>query len=281
MNPDLTDLQLISLGIAVAIATTFITVLILMLVYAEEIRRHLQRLGILRRRRVPRTDFTDTPFPIHYVVPRFERRRPTIRTDLASISTTTTTRSLHRRAITIWDPSSDEYFSSREDLPTRNDTGETGAGCQSPTPWLEDPGTSAWHIRGAQDRDPWGDAMHANPNNNPDYPSGTWNPGDRERAIAQNAENEPVFATNNVYIEDEHIDASPPYFTREALAIPRARAGLHSPSYSRTDPFAALRRNYIPFPTTRRNQIPPVPYRQWPDKSDTSDSSDEPDQEHS
>ncbi len=42
MNPDLTNLQLISLGIAVAIATTFTTILILMLVYAEEIHRHLQ-----------------------------------------------------------------------------------------------------------------------------------------------------------------------------------------------------------------------------------------------
>ncbi len=47
MSPNLTDLQLISLGIAVAIATTFTTVLILTLVYAEEIRRHLQRLGLL------------------------------------------------------------------------------------------------------------------------------------------------------------------------------------------------------------------------------------------
>ncbi len=42
MNPDLTDLQLISLGIAIAIATTFTTILILTLVYAEEIHRHLQ-----------------------------------------------------------------------------------------------------------------------------------------------------------------------------------------------------------------------------------------------
>ncbi len=57
MSPDLTSLQLISLGIAIAIATTFTTVLILTLVYTEEIHRHLQRLGLLRGRRVPRTDF--------------------------------------------------------------------------------------------------------------------------------------------------------------------------------------------------------------------------------
>ncbi len=73
MSPDLTDLQLISLGIAVAIATTFTTILILTLVYAEEICRHLQRLGLLQGRRNPRTDFRTAPFPVHYVVPQFER----------------------------------------------------------------------------------------------------------------------------------------------------------------------------------------------------------------
>ncbi len=74
MSPDLTDLQLISLGIAIAIATTFTTVLILTLVYAEEIHRHLQRLGLLQGGRVPRTDFRTAPFPAHYVVPRFEQQ---------------------------------------------------------------------------------------------------------------------------------------------------------------------------------------------------------------
>ncbi len=74
MTPDLTDLQLISLGIAIAIATTFTTILILTLIYAEEIHRHLQRLGLLRRRRIPRTDFGTAPFPSHYVVPRFKQR---------------------------------------------------------------------------------------------------------------------------------------------------------------------------------------------------------------
>ncbi len=76
MSPDLTDLQLISLGVAIAIATTFTTVLILTLVYAEEIRRHLQRLRLLRGRRVPRTNWGNAPFPAHYVVPRLEQRRP-------------------------------------------------------------------------------------------------------------------------------------------------------------------------------------------------------------
>ncbi len=286
MSPDLTDLQLISLGIAIAIATTFTTVLILTLVYAEEICRHLQRLGLLQGRRIPRTDWGTAPFPAHYVVPQFERRRPTIRTDLASMSTTTTTCSLHRRMFTIWSSSSDKYYSSQEELPTHHDT--TGIDRRHPgeldnhrslTPAIEDPGTLEWHIWGAQNHDPWGNATHASPDNDPDYPAGTWNPGDREHALAQNAWDEPVFAANNVYIEDEQIDASPPYFTWEALAIPRTRTGPHSPSYSVTDPFAALRRNYIPFSTVRRNRIPPVPYGQWPDESDTSDSSNEPTQE--
>ncbi len=112
-----------------------------------------------------------------------------------------------------------------------------------PNPWLEDPGTSAWHIRGAQTADPWGNATPANADHDPDYPAGSWNPGDREQALMQNAWDEPVFATDNIYIEDKHIDASPPYFTREALAAPRARNEYHSPSYSLTDPFAALRRS--------------------------------------
>ncbi len=276
MNPDLTDLQLISLGIAIAIATTFTTILILTLVYAEEIRRHLQRLGLLRGRRIPRTDFRNAPFPTHYVIPQFERRRPTICTDLASVSTMTTTCSLHRRMIMIRDTSSDEYLSSREDFPTRHDTEEPDRR-HSPTPEPEDPGTSAWHIRDAQAADPWGEAMPADADSDPDYPTGTWNPGDRERALAQIEWDLPVPVLDNDDLQPKQIDASPPYFTGEALAIPRARNGLHSPAYDVRDPFAALRRNYIPFPTVRRNRIPPVPFGQWPDESDSSDSSDESD----
>ncbi len=117
MNPDLTSLQLISLGIAVAIATTFTTILILTLAYAEEIRRHLQRLGLLRGRRIPRTNFRTAPFPAHYVVPWFERRQPTLQVDLASAHATTNTCTIHRRTVTIRSTSSDEYFSSQENLP--------------------------------------------------------------------------------------------------------------------------------------------------------------------
>ncbi len=113
----------------------------------------------------------------------------------------------------------------------------------------------------------------------PELPAGSWEPGDRERAAAQNEQEapDPIFALDNVYVEDEHIDASPPYVTRGALAAPRSRTGLHSPTYSRTDPFATLRRNYVPFPSSGRRYVPPVPFGQWPDESDTSDSSDESD----
>ncbi len=279
MSPDLTNLQLISLGITIAIATTFTTVLILTLVYAEEIRRHLQRLGFLCGRRIPRTNWGNAPFPAHYVIPRFEQRRPILRArNVASISTMTTTRSLHRRTVTLRDPSSDgEYYSSREELPTTNDTRELDEH-HSPTPWLEDPGTSEWHIRGAQAADPWGGAASSDANNNPEYPAGSWEPGDRERAIAQNEQDAPgPFARDNVYIEDEHVNASPRYFVAEALLAPRARTTPRSPHYNRADPFAALRRNSIPFPTEGRHYIPPVPYGQWPDESDSSDSSTESD----
>ncbi len=284
MSPNLTNIQLISIGIAIAIATTFITVLILTLIYAEEIHRHLQRLGPLQRRRVPRTNFRDAPFPAHYVVPRFERRRPTIRTDLASVSTTTTTCSLHRRTFTIWSTPSDEHLSSREELPTQHNNeeldGRHSGGFDDrhpPAPKPEDPGTSEWHIRADQAHDPWGKAANADATNDPDYPVGTWNAGDRERALAQLEWDQPVPVLDNDDLQPEQINASPPYFARGALAILRARNGLHLPTYSCTDPFAALRRNYIPFPTERRNRIPAVPFGQWPNESDASDSSDESD----
>ncbi len=107
--------------------------------------------------------------------------------------------------------------------------------------------------------------------------AGSWEPGDRERAAAQNEQEapDPIFALDNVYVEDEHIDASPPYFIRAALAVPRSRTGLHLPNYDRHDPFTALRRNSIPFPTQGRRYVPPVPFGQWPDESDASDSSTE------
>ncbi len=299
MTPDLTNIQLISIGIAIAIATTATTAILLTLAYAEEIRRYLRRIGFLHVRRIPRTNRGNTPFPAHYVVPRFEQRRPIIRaTDVASISTTTTTRSLHRQTITIRTPSSDgEYYLSREELPSHHDTeldrlrsGEFDIS-HSPTPVIEDrprswewdqpedPGTSEWHIRAATTaRDPWGEAAHAAATPDPAYPSGAWNPGDRERALAQNEQDAPgPFARDNVYVEDEQIDASLGYFIQEALTAPRARVGVRSPHYDRNDPFAPLRRNSIPFPTERRRYVPPVPYGQWPDESDSSDSSTESD----
>ncbi len=199
--------------------------------------------------------------------------------DLASVSTTTTTRSLHRRTVTIRSASSDEYHTSQEDLPTNHDTRELDE-CRLPNPEPEDPGTSTWHIRAAQEAaDPWGDAAPSNAANDPEYPTGAWAPGDRERALLQNKQQapDPLFTLDNVYIKDEHIDASPPYFTRAALAAPRSRAGPHSPHYSRADPFATLRQNSVPFPAERRRYILPVPFGQWPDESDTSDSSDESD----
>ncbi len=106
---------------------------------------------------------------------------------------------------------------------------------------------------------------------------GSWNPRDRERALAQIEWDSPVPVLDNNNLQPEQIDASPPYFAREALAIPRMRMGFHSPTYNVRDPFATLRRNTIPFPTVRRNRVPPVPFGQWPDEPDTSDSSDEPD----
>ncbi len=121
--------------------------------------------------------------------------------------------------------------------------------------------------------------MHVNIHNDPDYLTGSWNPGDRERALAQIEWDQPISVLDDDDLQPKQIDASPPYFAREALAIPRTQFGYHSPAYDvrAPDPFATLRQNTIPFPTTRRNQVPPVPFGQWSDKSDTSDSSDESD----
>ncbi len=114
-----------------------------------------------------------------------------------------------------------------------------------------------------------------------DYPSGSWNPGDRERALKQIEWDQPIPVLDNDDVPDEQIDASLPYFAREALAISRAQFGHHSPPYDVhvPDPFATLWRNTIPFPTMRRNRILPVPFGQWPDESDSSDSSTESDRE--
>ncbi len=203
-----------------------------------------------------------------------------IRADLASARPMTNTRSIHRRTVTIRSTSSDEYFSSREDLSRNNTPGTSSVVRRSPAPEPIDPGTSAWHIQSAQATDPWGEATNASTSNDPNYPVGSWNPGDRERALAQIKWDLPVPVLENDNLSIKQIDALPPYFAREALAIPRAQFGYHSPAYDTRapDPFATLRRNTIPFPTTRRNQIPPVPFGQWPDKSDTSDSSSESDQ---
>ncbi len=280
MSPDLTDLQLISLGIAIAIATTFTTVLIL----TPRIRRGDSQTpattGIPSRKKDP---LKPTGAPPHF--------HPTMSSPTLSsneqLSEPQTWHPLAQRPQPVpftgeWSqfrlPPPDEYYSSQEELSPDHDTRELD-GCHSPTPWPEDPGTLAWHIRAAEDAaDPWGDAAPSNATNDPDYPTGSWEPGDRERAAAQNEQDAPSpFARDNVYIEDKHIDASPSYITRRALAAPRSRTGPHSPTYNRTDPFAALRRNYIPFSPTGRRYVPPVPFGQWPDESNTSDSSDESD----
>ncbi len=114
-------------------------------------------------------------------------------------------------------------------------------------------GTSVWHIWSTQTADPWGEIAHAGADNDPNYPAGSWNSGDRERALAQIEWDQPILILDNDDLDPSQIDASPPYFAREALAIPRAQFGHHSPTYNANDPFAALQRNTIPFPTMRRN----------------------------
>ncbi len=277
MNPDLTNLQLISIGIAITIATTFTTVLILTLVYAEEIWRHLQRLDSFEGEGSQELNSELLPSP-H---------------TMSSPSTSDD----DRPSAQIWHPLAQPpppvpFTGERSQFGLPPPTNTTQVGRTSWETTLLGPASYAapWHpnlrtqaprrgtygvprepIRGAalwlltpmpMPTIPWGPGTQGIENEHSHRSSGT--------SLSQSST---VPSSNQ-----SRSTASPPYFTREALAVPRVRNGLHSPTYNVTDPFAALWQNYIPFPTTRRNRIQAVPFGQWPDESDTSDSSDEPDQ---
>lgn len=68
MNPDLSLIQTISIGITIMLATFIFLTVLLTIAYIEEIRNLLTRAGVLLPRN-PRTDFRITPFPQHYVDP--------------------------------------------------------------------------------------------------------------------------------------------------------------------------------------------------------------------
>ncbi len=73
MNPDLTPIQTITIGVVIAITTLLITTILLILTYAYEVRQFLEQIGILRTARFPRTDFRTALFLQHYVTPTIVR----------------------------------------------------------------------------------------------------------------------------------------------------------------------------------------------------------------
>ncbi len=222
MNPDLTNLQLISLGIAIAIATTFTTVLIS--------HSYMQRRSVdtyndwdsSKEGESQELTSETAPFPAHYVVPRFGA---------------TTTDNPH--GFGIHSPNNHHPFHSQanghdsEYLLRRIllESGEPpnpklylGA---SPTTPLPDTRTyrprhlGVAHTGCPGSRTHGAMATHASPNNNPDYPAGSWNPGDRERALAQIEWDQPIPVLDSDNLQPEQIDASPPYFAREAIGHPQ------------------------------------------------------------
>ncbi len=129
----------------------------------------------------------------------------------------TTTRTLHRRTVMLWTPSSDgEYYSSREELrpttiPSLTDVARGSSTTVTPQHpslrtgavpgsgnYLRTPGPQRGTYGLHRQQDPWGDAAPTNTNHDPEYPAGSWEPGDRERALAQNEQEAPgPFARDN------------------------------------------------------------------------------------
>ncbi len=246
MTPDLSPIQTIAIGVTITVVTLLVTVILITITYAYEVRSLLTRAGILTPAQVPRTNWRTSLFHRHYVIPE-PLRRPTIWTDLGSITTTTlSTRISHKCMTTIWRSPSDKYFSSWEDLPPRNTT--PGPSNVHQTPTLEpNLTTEARHIW-FEEIDPWASTENAVPDPDPEYPTGVWNadnfPGrytDRDQPVA----------ILDLPDEPELHDPSPPYFLCQALDLSRSRPGLlhPKPTDHRPDPFAHLRRNTIPFPS--------------------------------
>ncbi len=130
MITDLTPIQTISIGIAIALATLIFLTILPTVAYIEEIRHLLQRTGILIPR-APRTDFRTTPFSQHYVDPyATESQRRVGRPSEVPTTTTTMNTSRHRRSVCI--STSDEYI-------TRRTTSGTHEGIWRPSEPTEEP----------------------------------------------------------------------------------------------------------------------------------------------
>ncbi len=234
MNPDLTLIQTITIGVVVAVITLLIVTILLTLTYTTEIRNTLERIRILQPAQFPRTNFRNAPFPRHYVVPTLEPRPIRL---CPHVTTTTTMASvIHQRTTTVRTRDSDESIQSRENIP-RNATPGPSNVQRTPTPEPTITAPETGHLWVTNPDDPWASPTNAVPDPDPEYPVGVWNADDEHERFR--VWNQPVA------VLDEPNDPSPPYFTRVALATPRAHPRILRPGLP-------LRAGTIPFPSDTR-----------------------------
>ncbi len=177
MTPDLTNMQTIAIGSAIAgtVLIFFFTALIF-LTFKEQIRRFLQRQGLLVPARNPH-NFRNTPFPTHYVLP-YQPDPVWPRMGLSQTASTIMHCSNSRTTTTIECDSFNEYVSSqKESLPPRNTTLGPSNVCRSPTP--ESTNTpDLIQVLQVANPDPWAGTENAVPDPDPEWPVSVWTADD-------------------------------------------------------------------------------------------------------
>ncbi|KAK0236508.1 hypothetical protein EDD85DRAFT_791803 [Armillaria nabsnona] len=179
MTPDLTTTQTIAISATIAsiVLVIFLTAL-LFLTFQEQIRRFLRAREILVPIQYPNTDFRNTPFPYHYVLPfqQPERLRSSLEWPSMATGTTTTTitHHTHCQATTTYahSSSSDEYFMSWGEVEPEPRNATLGPSNVHRTPTPEPtPTTTLLQQLWIANPDPWTGESNAVSNNDPDYPT--------------------------------------------------------------------------------------------------------------
>lgn len=263
MSPNLTPIQTISIGIAIAVATVAALAALLTLAYAHQIRSYLTRLGLLAPTRLPNTDFRTTPFPIHYVLP--EPRPELGRLSMATSTMMTNPSTTHRRPTTP--SSSDEYVMSQEDIIPHNATPGPLHVLQAD---IQERSDTLPEDRNLRADDPWAGTENAEPDLDPEYPTILhWNADDIPELYRDWSR--PVTPTIVIPDSDPELDPVPAY-EEPQVPLPADRPGVLHPNPRRLGHRA---RNTIPFPTAPRYRLAHPP-RPWPaEDSDTSSDGDE------
>ncbi|KAK0235221.1 hypothetical protein EDD85DRAFT_954744 [Armillaria nabsnona] len=233
MNPDLTPIQTITIGVTIAVVTLLLTVFLLTLIYAYKVRHFLEQIGILRAARFPRTDFRTAPFPRHYVEQPIPVRPIWVRQTRTAVVT------LERHTQNVIEEFT-ELPTNREDIPRNAIPGPSNTR-RTPTPEPEPVPTE--HLRVTNPDDSWGPPVTPAPND-PNYPAGTWSSATEHERFRN--WDQPVVVLDTPF-EPESFDPVPPYFTARALLAPRAREREFDTSFQTGLP---EQQRTIPFPVT-------------------------------